>query len=85
MYIQLKNNFKKQYKKLPIKLQKVFQELLTLFQKDPFNHVLNNHAFAGKYKKCRSINISGDLRAIYTTDGDVVIFLMIGTHSELYS
>ena len=85
MHIQLKKDFKKRYKKLPIRLQKAFQERFILFQQDPFNHILNNHALAGKYKKCRSINISGDLRAVYTIDDDVIVFLIIGTHSELYS
>ena len=85
MTIQFKKDFRKQYKKLSPKLQKLFQERFRIFQDDPFGSILNNHSLAGKYKKCRSINISGDLRAIYTTERDTVIFLVIGTHSELYS
>lgn len=85
MNIQFKKDFRKQYKKLSPKLQKLFQERFSIFQSDPFDPILNSHSLAGKYKKCRSINVSGDLRAIYTMQEDTVIFLVIGTHSELYS
>ena len=70
MNIQFKKDFRKQYKKLSPKLQKLFQKRFLIFQSDPFSQILNNHTLAGKYKKCRSINVSGDLRAIYTTKND---------------
>ena len=32
-----------------------------------------------------SINITGDVRAIYRQHGDtIIIFVLIGTHSQLY-
>jgi len=47
---------------------------------------LNNHPLKGKYADCRSINIGGDLRAVYKyTDENSCVFIKIGTHSELYS
>lgn len=47
---------------------------------------LRDHALVGKYRGYRSINITGDIRALYYTqaDGAIVIFALIGTHSQLY-
>lgn len=85
MKIQYTPKFKKQYKKLPNKLQKKFDEHLILFIEDSTNPVLRTHPLKGTYNGYWSINISGDLRAIYLRRGDeLVIFALIGTHSQLY-
>jgi len=46
--------------------------------------LLNNHDVSKVYTGCRSINITGDYRAIFQDEGEIVIFITIGTHSELY-
>ncbi len=52
---------------------------------NPFDITLRNHALKGKYLGYRSIDISGDVRALYTVKGNVIIlFAFIGTHSQLY-
>jgi addiction module RelE/StbE family toxin len=85
MRIDLHRDFKKQYRKLRVQNRKRFDERLVLFVRNPFDPVLNNHALKGKYKNCRSINITGDLRAIYETVGEnAVLFVAIDTHSNLY-
>ncbi len=85
MKINFHKSFKKQYKKLSPKIQKLFQKRFEIFQEDPFDCLLKNHALAGKYKSCRSINVSGDVRAVYTIDEGEIKFLSIGTHGELYT
>lgn len=85
MNIQYHKNFKKQYKKLPLKIRAQFKDRLRLFIQDPFNNQLHNHAVEGVYPHCRSINITGDYRALFKQENDVVIFIIIGTHSQLYS
>lgn len=47
---------------------------------------LHDHALKGKYQGYRSINITGDVRALYyeKQDGKIVLFAFIGTHSQLY-
>jgi mRNA-degrading endonuclease YafQ of YafQ-DinJ toxin-antitoxin module len=49
---------------------------------------LNNHALVWKYMWFRSINITGDFRAIFIEKSnntyDFVEFIDIGTHSALY-
>jgi addiction module RelE/StbE family toxin len=85
MQIQYLPTFKKQYKKLPLKQQLQFDERLRLFVLDPTSPQLRVHPLKGKYRGYWSMNISGDLRALYLQDGDtLVIFALIGTHSQLY-
>jgi addiction module RelE/StbE family toxin len=85
MIIQYTPRFKKQYKKLSVKLQNQFDERLQLFFEDPTNPMLRTHPLKGTYSGYWSINISGDLRAIYLQKGDeLIIFALIGTHSQLY-
>lgn len=78
--------FNKRYKKLPKKVQGQIKERLELFVSDAFHPLLNNHKLSGEYKDYRSINITGDYRIIYRNQSsEVIFFLAIGTHSELYS
>jgi len=77
-------NFRKQYKRLTA-IQKKVDERLVLFAKDPFNPVLNNHGLTGKYKGCRSINITGNFRAVYELiDDNTAYFIALNTHPNLY-
>lgn len=86
MKIRFHKNFGKQYKKLTRREQKKAQERLSLFLKDPFNPILHNHPLKGKFLDYRSINITGDLRAIYKyfSPGEC-IFVVLGKYSDLYS
>ena len=86
MKIKFKKRFAKQFDKSTIKIQNAFYAKIKIFQNNQFNQILNNHQLTGKYKGLRSINISGDWRAIYCTNDNhkSVIFCLIGTHSELY-
>ena len=57
-----------------------------MFEKDPYDPILNNHALNGKYMGYRSIGVTGNIRIIYKfLDKDTVLFSEIGTHSDLYS
>jgi len=85
MEIRYHKHFEKQYLKLPEKARRRFKSRLIMFVNDPFDPELNNHSLSGKYTGRRSINIGGDLRAIYEIKNGSVYFLLIGTHSELYS
>lgn len=61
-----------------------FRDKLAVFLSDEFAVKLNNHALMGKYFSYRSINISGDWRAIFEQNQDGVYFVTLGTHSQLY-
>jgi len=77
--------FTKQYRKIPAKIKLRFEERIALFGHDPFDPSLHNHALGGIFKGYRSIDITGDVRALYKAlDEETVEFAFIGTHHELY-
>lgn len=86
MQVKFSRQFKKDYQKIDKKIKSSFEERLELFLRNPFNAQLNNHALTGKYKGYRSINITGDWRALYTINKaeKEIAFEAIGTHSQLY-
>ncbi len=86
--IDFSGPFDKQLKKAPLNIKIAFKKRLTIFIKDPFNSRLRNHQLTGKLKNYRSINITGDWRALYSSNKinkeNVIIFEALGTHSQLY-
>ncbi len=85
MIIKFHKHFLKAYQKLSSKEQDKVDERLRLFAKTPFDETLENHALSGKYQGYRSVNITGDQRAIYFhLEKEKVMFVRIGTHSQLY-
>lgn len=89
MLVRFSRHFQKSYDKASLKVKSSFDARLELFIKDSFNPTLNNHSLKGSYIGFRSINITGDWRAIYSEEknkkGDkTVIFEILGTHSQLY-
>jgi addiction module RelE/StbE family toxin len=85
MTIQYLPKFKKQYKKLPKRFRDQFDERLVLFLTDPTNPKLRVHPLKGSYAGYWSMNVNGDIRALYIIkDETLIIFALIGTRSELY-
>ncbi len=85
MVIKTTKGFDKQYAKVNIKIKTAFKNRINLFKANPFDTSLRNHSLKGRYLGYRSIDITGDVRALYTTQGDtIIIFGFIGTHSQLY-
>lgn len=86
--IDYSRKFLKQLKNSPIEIKVAFRKRLELFLQDPFHPQLNNHALTGKFSGYRSINVTGDWRAIFSEfvdeSGRAVIFEIVGTHSQLY-
>lgn len=87
--IDYDKKFLKQLKKAPLEVKKAFVERFKLFLKEPFHPTLNNHSLTGNYDGFRSINVTGDWRAIYSEQiGEdskrIITFHFIGTHSQLY-
>lgn len=83
--ISFHKDFRKQLRLLTPAIREKFWQRLELWQEQPTHPLINHHTLSGKLRGLHSINITGDVRAIYEiVDGSVVIFLMIGTHSQLY-
>ncbi|TSC77532.1 MAG: hypothetical protein G01um101433_559 [Parcubacteria group bacterium Gr01-1014_33] len=85
MKIFFHRRFKKQYRKIPEKIKQRFKERLLIFGENPFDPFLHNHALAGEFKDYRSIDVTGDIRALYKAlNEESVEFVCIGSHHELY-
>lgn len=76
--------FNKKFKKLPDKVQMAFHARLAIFENNPFHPLLENHDVSRAFPGCRSINVTGDFRAIFYERRGLAVFINIGTHSELY-
>lgn len=84
MVVKYTKDFIKDSKRLKSGRQEKLKVRLKLFGQDQFDPILNNHALKGEYSGYRSINITGDLRAIYKQSSDEMIFITIDSHSNLY-
>ena len=84
MKISYSKNFIKQSKKLNKPVREKLIQRIELFTNNPLDSELNNHPLKGKYKKYRSINITGDFRALYLVQDEYIVFDLVGTHSQLY-
>jgi addiction module RelE/StbE family toxin len=86
MKIIFTKRFEKQYESASRQIQNKFGERLNMFLKNEYDTVLNNHILKGELRGHRSINITGDWRAIFkeSKNGEYVCFVLLGRHSELY-
>ena len=87
MRIEYSRKFIKEFRKCPAKIKTNFKARLEIFINDQYCPALNNHPLSGLLKNYRSINITGDWRAIFEEidNGQIIYFVAIGTHSQLYS
>ena len=84
MIIQYHKQFLRDYKKLSKNIKEAFRNRIKTFQENKFNQILNNHKLHEEFSGQRSINITGDIRAIYKECDEIIEFRRIGSHSELY-
>ena len=84
MRVFFHKKFDKAFKRLKTAEQEKFLQRIELFRRDEFNPILSNHPLKGKYKGLRSINVTGDLRAIYRHERGNTVFVLINIHSNLY-
>jgi addiction module RelE/StbE family toxin len=81
----LSKRFEKDFIKLPKPVKKKVLVVLQKFVDDPFDPSLRNHPLSGKWHNHYSINVTGDVRAVYVSiENDTVHFVAVGSHSELY-
>lgn len=81
-------DFIKKLKKVDVRIRKAFKIKIILFSKNPQDPQLGNHELKDEYEGYKSIDITGDYRAIFkeTKIGKetAAYFVSIGTHEELY-
>lgn len=84
--IRYSKRFEKQFIKLSPKLKEQFLVRQALYERDQRDPVLRVHALNGKYQGYYSLDVTGDVRALFVKQGStIVIFGFVGTHSQLYS
>jgi len=86
MRVCFHRRFGKSYNKCPIKIREQFKKRLKLFLYNQHDPILENHVLHGEWRDFRSINITGDYRALYHyLENDLAEFFIIDTHSNLYT
>ena len=84
MRIRFSRRFVKQLARLPKSTQHAAYTRIELVLINPDDPILRRHRLAGDLRHLGSINVTGDVRALYEVIGDeIVVYQMIGTHSEL--
>ena len=84
MEVVLHPKFLKELKKLPAQQQRQFTERLDLFLEDRSHAILGIHPLHGRLAGLKSMNVSGDLRALFEEKPRMVTFYKIGTHHQLF-
>ena len=84
MIVAYHKNFTKRLVRLSPKIQAAFYKKLEIFYNNRYDKRLNNHALHGVFAGSRSIDVTGNYRAVFVENADSVIFTVIGTHPELY-
>lgn len=81
----LSRKFEKQFAQLPRGIKVKAARAFEVFVHDPSDHTLRAHPLVEKWRGYISIDVTGEYRAVYVhVDEQVVQFVAIGTHSELY-
>ena len=79
------SKFKRQYKKLPVKIQIKFGSQVDIFRNNPRDRSLGIHPLQGDRNHLFSMNIAGDYRALFQwLNKETVQFREVDTHSQLY-
>ncbi len=88
LHIEYTVLFNKQLKKAPLDIKIAFKESRELFLDNPNHSNLRNHALREKYAGYRSIDVTGDWRALFkirkNENKTVITFYILGTHDQLY-
>jgi addiction module RelE/StbE family toxin len=82
------DRFERNIQEAPDEIKAALADSLELFNEDPNHPTLRNHPLKEKFTGYRSIDVSGDIRAVFketiTGKRKIITFHMLGTHKELY-
>ena len=82
MRIFYATKFKREYKRLPLRVKQIAEEKELLFRKDPFDKRLGTHKLHGRLKGYWAIWIDQKYRLIFEfAKKNVVWFHSVGDHS----
>ena len=86
MRVLFHRRFIKHYRKCDQKQQIQVDQRIDIFVRDPHAPILRKHSLTGRHKGKQTIDITGDLRALYVycSEDDTAVFVELDTHSNLY-
>jgi addiction module RelE/StbE family toxin len=86
MNVRYSRQFTSSYRKISPADRMAVIHAVELFQENPFDPSLNNHALAGRMTGRRAISVGHDLRVVFTERGghQDVTLLDVGTHASVY-
>ncbi|MBI2405186.1 type II toxin-antitoxin system mRNA interferase toxin, RelE/StbE family [Candidatus Gottesmanbacteria bacterium] len=87
MKVEFTSSFIKIYKKRFFHLSSIreqFEERTRLFEKNPYNPILHDHALKGNKIGLRAFSITGDIRVVYYIHEEIAYFDDIGSHNQIY-
>lgn len=85
MNVRYRKDFVDEFKKLSARQKLKIERVIEIFLQNPHHPTLRNHPLKGKWIKFRSISAEGDLRIHYQPiDDETVLFVVVGSHSQLY-
>lgn len=65
-------------------LAKLSEVMSSLIDERPLDKKLLDHPLHGDYTDCRECHLEPDWLLIYLVDGDEIIFVRTGSHSDLF-
>ena len=85
MEIIFSAQFKKRFKKIPVKIQNKFEERIEIFLKDYTNPLLKIHPLKGNFFGFHAFSVTCDYRVMMKIINKKTIKLVdIGTHNQVY-
>lgn len=85
MILRYHKSFQKQFNKLSLNQKQSVRKAIMTFGNNSHSRSVRNHALKAEWLGHRSISAGGDLRLHYKEiDQDIVLFVAVGTHSQLY-
>lgn len=85
MNIDFTKKFNKQFEKLPLKRQEKARLAIANYVTNASTPSLRLHALSGEWHDHYSLSAGGDLRIYFKmVDQNTVLFVAIGSHSQLY-
>ena len=87
MKIFFTTRFRRSYKRLVSKnaiLKNLAEEKFLIFERNPQDITLGDHALKGQFTGYRVFSIGYDLRVIYRREKEICVFFDIGTHKQIY-
>lgn len=82
-----KNKFEKDLKRVTKQgknLEKIKTVINHLINQNPLDKKYLDHPLKGEYSDCRECHIEPDWLLIYLIDKDSIIFILTGSHAELF-